>query len=237
MATILSKPKDALNRKQTEALITLARHFQSCPEREDALGEDEDAMDQAEDEEPQESADGMEKPRKKKPSSRAAKGPRNPWRAFMRLTAVYLDVTVEDYLQSEAGPQEFLDDTDPLTHRIADFQAENQMGDAVMACYRYTISLDSRHHVDHVRWLFSMLMFFDLFKLINPQGSGRVGHLMQRDFNKFLGPVISASNMAEGVALKQLNEWSLRGSKLHKLCLELGPGCLFYLSEQLSRDL
>ena len=194
-------------------------------------------MDQAEDDEPHDSAEGEQDLCKTKPSRRAAKGPRNPWRAFMRLTAADLDITVEDYLQSEAGPQEFLDDPDPLTHRIAEFQTEDKMGDAVMACYRYTISLDSRHHVDHVRWLFSMLMFFDLFKLIKPQGSGRVGHLMQRDFNKFLGPVISASNMAEGVALKQLNEWSLRGSKLHKLCLELGPGCLFYLGDQLSRDL
>ena len=192
-------------------------------------------MDEAEDDEPHSSADGEEPC--EKPSRRVAKGPRNPWRAFMRLKVADLHVVVEEYIRCEASPKDFLNDTDLLTHRIAEFQTEDKMGDAVMACYKYTISLDSRHYLDHIRWLFSMLMFFDLFRLINPQGSGRVGHLMQRDFNKFLGPVLSTANMAEAVALKQLNEWSLRGSKLHKLCLELGPGCLFYLGDQLSRDL
>ncbi len=235
MAAILSTPKNALNREQTEALIALARHFLSLSDREVAVSGVEDAMDEAEDDEAHGNADRDDPG--EKPSRRAAKGPRNPWRAFMRLDAADLNVAVADYMRGGAGPKDFLDDTDLLKHRIAEFQTDDKMSDAVMACYRYTISLDSRHHVDHIRWLFSMLMFFDLFKLINPHGSGRVGHLMQRDFNKFLGPVLSAANMAEEVALKQLNEWSLRGSKLHKLCVELGPGCLFYLGDQLSRDL
>ena len=84
-----------------------------------------------------------------------------------------------------------------------------------------------------------MLAYYDLVKLVRPQGSGRrVGHVMLKELGSFLEPVLgSKSPIQIDVAARQLSEWSVHGSKLELLCAEFGPGCLFFLGDLLSPDL
>ena len=39
------------------------------------------------------------------------------------------------------------------------------------------------------------------------------------------------------VALAEVNEWSIHGSKLSAMAEEFGPGCLFFLDGHLTPDL
>lgn len=97
--------------------------------------------------------------------------------------------------------------------------------------------LDARHATDRMRWLFTMLMYFDLVQLIQPGGNGRVGELMMEEIIHFLGPLVDAGVIDADVTLKHINEWSLIGARVALLCQKFGPGSLFYLEKQLSRNL
>ena len=138
--------------------------------------------------------------------------------------------------QHGTSPSKFQNDNDFLRNRVTEFGSET-VGDAFMACYQYTLRLESRRSMDSLRWCFTMLMYFDLVKLIKPDGSGRVGHLMRQEVIRFLGPVLEPAAIKPDVALKQLNEWSRCGMKVDLLCTAFDPGCLFFLEDLLSQDL
>ena len=178
---------------------------------------------------------GVENPRKRKRSDKTP--PRHPWDQFLSLESLSLAPAFGQHLKKYgANPKKFISDNGLLKNRVPEFTSET-VGDAFMACYEYTLRLESRRTKDNLRWCFTMLMCFDLVKLIKPNGSGRVGCLMQKEVNKFLGPVLGATTIQPELALKQLNEWSRCGMKLDMLCNEFGPGCLFFLGELLTQDL
>lgn len=163
--------------------------------------------------------------------------PRHPWGPFLkRKTLELAPVYVRHLRKHGTDAIRFLNDGCSLQHRIAHYD-HRTVGDAFLSCYQYTQRLEARQTMDRVRWCFTMLMYFDLVKIIRPHGSARVGCLMLEDIKSFLGPVLSQTTLSADLALQQLNEWSRCGYKLSLLCAEFGPGSLFFLQSLLSRDL
>ena len=142
-----------------------------------------------------------------------------------------------DHLQRYGpDPAGFVNDQSRLTSQPLVFKS-GEVGDAFVVRYRYTLELEARRTKDNVRWCFTMLMYYDLVRLIRPQSTGRVGQLMFNDISDFLRPLTKTPWLEEQHAFEQLNEWSRCGRKLNVLCRIFGEGCLFFLAERLSRDL
>jgi hypothetical protein len=219
VALLLLNPKDTMTLHQKTVLYELSRHFM--------LSDDEESGEEVDTE-----SDTTKKRKKRKRSS-----PRNPWQRVLKLKSLLLPPPIKQHLRDHGtDPKLFLNDDGLLRNSITDFSAET-VGDAFIACYQYTLHLVRRRTHDSSRWYFTMLLYYDLVKLIRPKGSGRVGHLMRQELVKFLGSVLGPKTIQLDVALTQLNEWSRLGMKLDILCAEFGDGCLFYLDELLSADL
>ena len=220
---ILAEPHDAMDSRRSQALLDIARHFKL-----NTVGDG-----SSDDEGDRPSKKSAKRPR----TGTGGRKPRHPWRPFLHLRELTLDPLVSQHLTAHGtDPTPFLNDPKTLKHAIGDF-GPGTLGDAFMACYEYACRLEERGSNDRFRWCFAMLMFFDLVQLIRPEGSGRVGHLMQQDIHETFAQVLRAAGISEDMALKRLNEWSLLGSKINKLCEEFGEGCLFFLGELLSKDL
>ncbi|KAL9002246.1 MAG: hypothetical protein Q9188_004818 [Gyalolechia gomerana] len=214
-----------LTPQQRQKLLTLVQHFGiSAPQQCDCskpgnIEPDEDGNDV-----------GV-------PKSRKRGAVRHPWKPFMMIELPRLPERHRAYLDTfGTDPSKFMNDDKAIRHEVADFD-ESSLGDAFLACYTYTEKLETRLASDRMRWFFSMLMYFDLVQLIRPDSSGRrVGRLMLQELVQFAGPVLEAGGLVADVALKQINRWSLYGSKLDTICRTFGAGSLFYLEEQLSSD-
>ncbi len=171
------------------------------------------------------------------PKKRRRGTPRHPWRPIIQMRSLCLPERYRVHLEANGtDPLCFINDNEVLQNAVVDY-GESDVGDAFMACYNYALQLVRRRATDRIRWFFTMIMFFDLVRLIRPHGSGRVGRLMMQEIVGFLGPLIDAGEIEAEVTLAQINEWQLCGSKLDHLCRKFGPGSLFYLEDQLSPDL
>lgn len=181
------------------------------------------------------------KKRKRKRKDDRSPKTRNPWNRVLNRQSLALHSEIHTHL-TDHGPDalRFLTDDSVLTHRITQFSSES-VGDAFIACYKYTLDLEDRSVNDTFRWCFSMLMVYDVVRLIFPNRAGRVGKSMQQELNshlvEFLAPVLGSLDLTQDVALKQLNEWRIYGMKVDLLCTHFGPGSLFFLGDILSKDL
>ena len=174
--------------------------------------------------------EGVEgKDRKRK---RGKTSPHNPWAAFSKIESLVLPAPYEKHIKKYGSdPARFLNDKVTLTHQIAELSSDK--GDAFLACFRYTLHLQSREAKDRVRWFFSMLLYFDLAQLKKPAGSGRVGHLMEERIRDLVDKRVPG----EALPLDELGKWSKQGSKLDVFCQAFGVGSLFFLEHLLSENL
>ncbi|KAJ4523708.1 hypothetical protein HRR83_000355 [Exophiala dermatitidis] len=162
----------------------------------------------------------------------------SPWKRFLRLTpsTLVLSQAIHAHLATFGDDaRTFLLDVTGTDHDMAvsDPYAGSR---AFSSRYSYTLDLQGRRQKDTIRWGFTMIMYFDLVKLIRPNGTGRVRHLMIKELEEFLGPVMQRENMNPTVVLAHINQWSVQGAKLNGLCSKFGPGCLFFLDGLLSPD-
>ena len=116
---------------------------------------------------------------------------RDPWAPFTRLSSLEFPDEYSRHLHN-AGfePSKSLTDNGILKNEVAGCQ-EGAVGDASMACYKYTIHLQSRRVKDRVRWFFSMLLFHDPAKLLRPDGKGLFGPRMQEEIRQLVGPALA----------------------------------------------
>lgn len=191
-----------MSQRQRDALVRMVRHF-TLPQ----AGESE-ATDDPEGREDQDGGENDGAIKKRKRSGAAGKKPRHPWAPFMRLQGVALPPAVGKHLEKKGTDAvTFLSDHKSLMHKIDQFGSE-AIADAFVACYKYTVDLETRQTTDHFRWCFSMLMYFDLVRLIRPHGSGKVGPLMLQDIENVLGPVLEELGIDKKQALEQIRQWS-----------------------------
>ena len=87
-----------------------------------------------------------DKDRKRK---RGKTSPRNPWAAFSKIESLMLPAPYENHIQKHGSdPARFLNDQVTLIHQIAEPNSDE--GDAFLACFRYTLHLQSREAKDRV---------------------------------------------------------------------------------------
>ena len=214
-------------------MLKLARHFgllgEGTSESDD--GTDEESSDEDSDDDNKPSIHGGERPKRRNPTKKT----RHPWAPFMRLKSVELAYSIRYHLRTHGSDAErFLSDTKLLKHEV--FDPTGTVSDKFMACYQYTMQLAARRSKDNIRWCFTMLMYFDLVKVVKPKSSGKkIGCLMLKDITRFLGS--ESASIDPRVAHKQLNKWAACGRKLDLLCSTFGPGCIFYLVDLLSTNL
>lgn len=167
---------------------------------------------------------------------RARGGPRNPWRVVLKMEVVKLPQYMEAFIQkSGPDPVKFLNDDGALKHRVSELD-RGKVADAYFTCLLYVSEVEKRQGLYRLRWLFCMILFYDLVRLIRPGGSGKIGSLMEADLRSFLGDVEIPGNVSAQETLDQLNRRSHIGKKLSSICAHLGSGSLFFLVEQLSPD-
>ena len=177
--------------------------------------------------------EGVEGKDRKRKRSKAS--PRNPWAAFSKIESLVLPAPYKDHIEKYGSdPARFLNDKVILTHQIAEPNSDE--GDAFMACFRYTLHLQSREAKDRVRWFFSMLLYYDLAQLKKPAGSGRVGHLMEERIRNLVEERVPGEALPLD-PLDELGKWSKQGSKLDVFCQAFGLGSLFFLGHLLSENL
>ena len=131
-------------------------------------------------------------------------------------------------------PAQFLNDRGSLVHQVAEPSYDE--ANLHLGVMRYTLNVQSRTTKDRTRWLFHMLLYFDLAKLKHPKGTGRIGRRMDEEIQELVKDRI---HEPEGNPLPwgQLGTWSIRGKKLNALCQEFGTGSLFILQKHLSDNL
>jgi hypothetical protein len=93
--------------------------------------------------------------------------------------------------------------------------------------------------LDNVRWLFAMLMIFDIVTLICPDTTGRrVGEKMEERIRRIVRPGFEGTKFDVEVASGNFDEWSRHGYKLNTLCQQLGrEHCLFFFHTVLTSGL
>lgn len=240
-------PPDMWPLEERWALRDLSEHFNPNNSNNDDKNDDKNEEGEGSEEEDDRdslrtgSTPGTKRKRSGK-MTRGGRGPRkyphhDPWSPVTRLASIVLMPVLASYLQApdRSDPGGVLNDPQILQNLVQEF-AGDTISDAFMASYQYTAQLEARAGMDKVRWLFSMLLMYDLVRLIRPHGSGRVGSIMKVHLVRFLEPIASPERDVEGMAVN-LTIWSTRGKKLNVLCETFGPGCLFYLGEVLSCDL
>ena len=163
--------------------------------------------------------------------------PRNPWNPVMRIVNLGLSSETCEMLSAlRDEPHRFLEDRHFLEHEANRFQ--DSPADAFLSHYNYALVLQQRRAVDGIRWLFVLLLFFDIVKEIRPDASGRrIGHLQAQEVEDFLGPVLEHAPMELAKVTENMDNWSKMGRRLNVLCERFGEGCLFYLSHVLSDNL
>lgn len=160
----------------------------------------------------------------------------SPWIRFLRLKSVELGETGKQYLEKHGTqPEAFFIESDGLTNETTGFTGKENMGDAFVAHYRWIVRLEGRLAKDNLRLAFTWIMFYDVVKLIRPNGRGRIGEIMLPDIQELIDPL--DLGVSPEKVLTQLRSWSNCGKKLNVICEEFGLGSLFYLAPYLSEDL
>ncbi|KAL8668258.1 MAG: hypothetical protein Q9202_000236 [Teloschistes flavicans] len=171
---------------------------------------------------------------------RRAPSKASPWARFLRLEELTLAPSIKQYLREHGtAPEPFLVDGNALIHEIVDFSDSENISDAFLANYRWTMELEGRAAGDGFRWCFTMMMHFDVVKLVRPKGSGKkISVLMRDEMQELLAPLQDYLDDSLDQVLAHLNKWCVYGSKLDLICKEFGPGCIFFLHQQhlLSQD-
>ena len=223
-----------MTQRQKDTLITLTKHFARILSSNDDLINDQSTQGERDDKEEEEEEE--DSPKRKRKRGTGQKKPRHPWGVFIRLEDITLPSEVQKYLRKTTDPIKFLADEKPLENKIDQFGGET-VADAFVACYKYTLQLETRRSTDQFRWCFTMLMYFDMVRLIRPEGSGKVGPMMLQELEAVLGPILEQLHVNKQQALQRIDKWSLYGAKLSQLCDEFGAGCIFFLGDYLSANL
>jgi len=159
----------------------------------------------------------------------------SPWKAVTNLTALTLPKEIIRHLQAsgtDAAP--LLGDHTLITHPPSE-QPDLAIEHALVASYDYVSTVTNRLQLDRSRWLFGMVMIFDIVKLVCPESTGkRIGRKMEQR----LQPAFDDTRFDFRVARADFAEWSLIGHRLHQLCEELGGvHWLFFLESVLTEGL
>jgi hypothetical protein len=121
---------------------------------------------------------------------------------------------------------------------LSEFYAGNA-GDAFLACYQYARDTQDKIGITKCQWLFFMLLFYDIVKIVWPNAGTRLGEIMVKDLGKMLSGLSEETRGGINVAgaAQDIQSWFYLGRKLNILCSKFGAGCLFPLAEVLSEDL
>ncbi|GAB7349850.1 hypothetical protein MBLNU459_g0550t1 [Dothideomycetes sp. NU459] len=177
--------------------------------------------------------------RKRKRTSKSGVSTRNPWHAFMILPELPMSEYASKYL---AGPdaEKFINHKVVLTNKITPHDGQATDGDGFLACLKWVTNVVRGRERYNLRWLFAMLLAYDLVKLIRPTGKGHVGKRVQAELERDLTIRLRAPLEAAGLSVVEMttniSRWALHGAKLDALCTELGSGCLFFLEQTISED-
>ena len=86
----------------------------------------------------------------------------------------------------------------------------------------------------HLRWLFTMLMFHDIMKLVRSEGSQVSEETSAENALKLFRDTNGDTEVPEALTAKRFSELSLIGSKLSQFCEEFGEGCFFFVGDYLT---
>jgi hypothetical protein len=166
-------------------------------------------------------------------------GAKDPWKRITNLgrlpdVAEYITIYIEKYGDSA---ESFLQ-TSGLANHFSGHTLIDDLGNAFMSRYCWTHKVERRDEQVHVLQLFNDLFWFDIMQLLRPKGSGRVGGVMLEELDEFLEPLqLEKIGFQKSTVIKNVGDWSIRGSKINKLCALYGPGVILVLHRQLSRNL
>ncbi|EXJ67088.1 uncharacterized protein A1O5_09734 [Cladophialophora psammophila CBS 110553] len=233
-----TRPRAGASQAPSNGLGKRSRELVSLSGSEDESESDDEEAPQASIQRSRSHRDGpsSKRPRVAPPTPTQAN---SPWSRFLKLKPADLQLSqaVQEHLDEYGDDAAaFLLDTDECRGELSTGMSSAERGNAFSSRYAYTLSLRDRREKDTVRWGFVMIMYFDLVKLVRPSGTGRVGRNMLRDLQEYLGAVLEYEGIDTNVALADVNEWSIHGSKLSALCEAFGPGCLFFLDGHLTPD-
>ncbi|KAL8899394.1 MAG: hypothetical protein Q9192_001589 [Flavoplaca navasiana] len=156
---------------------------------------------------------------------------REHWPGFAEIQSLkFPDVYARHIRVIGCDPADFLNDSTKLVHKIA-AQGSDE-ADAFLACFQYTCHLQSREAKDRIRWLFSMLFYYDLTTLWQPRGCARIGDRMLEKIKDLIKDRVS-----EALDLKPIKTWIVIGSKLNSFCEAFGVGCPFFIEHLLTPNL
>lgn len=210
---------------QKRLWVMLVQHY-SCTTK--AIGDEEDEQDSPGDTDD----DGREKASKAK-RRRGNPSPRDPFAAIVKIKSLMLPDCHATWI-SKYGCRDsprFLNDLVPLKLQYKDQDDEVE---AILASFQYASHLADRKAKDRVRSYFVMLLYFDLGRLMQPRGSGRIGRIMQQQICDLVDKHMGNRTQLD---LMKLGNWSLQGSKLNMFCEAFGVGCLFYIEHLVSENL
>lgn len=173
-------------------------------------------------------------------SSASPAKPRLAWAPFMGFqTLSNLSEDLVACLENQCyidNPVAFLSDKAHLEHQVISL-ASASAGDAFLGLYSYTVQLKSRQGIDRIRWLVTMMCYYDLVKIIRPDASGKcIGEVQASEITTFLGSVVQHSSLTLSQTRRDLTKWSKIGCKLDHVCNVLGYGNLFYLVDYYSEN-
>jgi hypothetical protein len=171
------------------------------------------------------------------PNKRRKAQPRNPFSRFLKMKSISIPPSTANFIQEYgADAQRFLQRTE-LRHRVQDWSSA-QLGEVFMASYHHTTQLNKDMDTDRTVWIFMMLQYYDICKLIYPGTVGsRLGLHQLEEMQDFLRPLIGNNNeLSIGTAAKDVHKWCTYGTKINILVSEFGPGCILLLAPYLSQD-
>ncbi|KAI4923511.1 hypothetical protein J4E85_008550 [Alternaria conjuncta] len=167
-------------------------------------------------------------------------GPRDPWKRITNLEHLpevpeYVNAHIRKH-PGNAEDEKFLGILS-LTSNCGQYNSTNDLGNAFMARYSWTQQVERRDDKIHILQLFNDLFWFDIMQLLRPRGTGRVGAIMRDELDKFLTPLdFDQMKLQKEEVMENVGDWSIRGSKINKLCSRYGPGVIIVLHRQLSRS-
>jgi hypothetical protein len=117
-------------------------------------------------------------------------------------------------------------------------QEQMELAQRFDACCTFQSDISGRSAMDKFRRLLTDLLMFDIVRLVNPNAKGgRVGDVMKSEITSMLTKIYPDDPDKALTLFTKVNEWCQKGKKLNGLWRRLGPACLVYLIEHLSKDL
>ncbi|KAJ5062908.1 hypothetical protein J3E72DRAFT_373639 [Bipolaris maydis] len=167
-------------------------------------------------------------------------GPGDPWKRITNLEILpALPVFVTTHLKkypADTEAENFLRALS-LASNCGQYSSADDLGNAFMARYKWTQQVERRDEKIHIFQLFNDLFWFDMMQLLRPHGTGRVGAMMRVELDRFLTPLdFDKMGLQKHEVMANVGDWSIRGAKIHKLCVRYGPGVILVLHKQLSRS-